>query len=205
MAITRGPGDGQLYYSAYLNYYLPADKIAALNSGIVVGRQYFAVDGQTLKPSDRQVESASIGDYVQVRLTLVAPNDLHYLVLEDPLPAGFEAVDNTLQDLQRRGCGARKPGVKGEPVAAPALSTQAKLLAPYWQYWAHTEIRDDRVAVFATYLGRGVYEYSLHHPGQPGRRLPDPARAGLGDVLPRDLRPQQRDAVHRAVDSRRVQ
>ena len=31
---------------------------------------------------------------------------------------------------------------------------------PYWAYWAHSEVRDDRVAVFATSLGRGTYQYT---------------------------------------------
>jgi uncharacterized protein YfaS (alpha-2-macroglobulin family) len=36
----------------------------------------------------------------------------------------------------------------------------ARWFMPYWGFWAHSEIRDDRVAVFATSLGRGVYEYT---------------------------------------------
>jgi uncharacterized protein YfaS (alpha-2-macroglobulin family) len=157
VAITRGPGAGKLYYSAYLNYFLPADKIAALNKGIVVGRQYFAVDGQTLTPSDRQVETANIGDYVQVRLTVVAPKDLHYMVLEDPLPAGFEAVDNT---LLTSSAAVSSPQLKPGMTVPTASQRTDRYFAPFWQHWAHTEIHDDRVAVFATYLGRGVYEYS---------------------------------------------
>ena len=164
VTISRGPGDGRLYYSAYLNYYLPADKIGAQNRGILVGRQYFAVDNQTLKPTDRQIESAQIGDYVQVRLTLVAPTDLHYLVLEDGLPAGFEAVDNSLKTST---AAAAAPLLKSGVVVAPVGTAPSDETAvidrygwPYWHYWSHTEIRDDRVAVFATYLGRGVYEYS---------------------------------------------
>jgi uncharacterized protein YfaS (alpha-2-macroglobulin family) len=175
VAITRGPGDGKLYYSAYLNYFLPADKIAALNRGIVVGRQYFAVDGQTLKPSDRQVESASIGDYVQVRLTVVAPNDLHYMVLEDPLPAGFEAVDNT---LLTSSAAIASPQLKPGAIDPAASQRPDRYFSPFWQYWAHTEIRDDRVAVFATYLGRGVYEYSYTiRAGLAGTFRALPARA----------------------------
>ncbi|MDP3046819.1 MAG: alpha-2-macroglobulin, partial [Chloroflexota bacterium] len=181
VAITRGPGDGKLYYSAYLNYFLPADKIAALNKGIVVGRQYFAVDNQTLKPSDRQVESASIGDYVQVRLTVVAPNDLHYMVLEDPLPAGFEAVDNTLLTASAAVSSPQlKSGVVLNPgdVSPSAGRKPDRYFSPFWQYWAHTEIHDDRVAVFATYLGRGVYEYSYTiRAGLAGAFLTLPARA----------------------------
>ncbi len=157
LVITRGTGQGRLYYSAYLNYYLPAEKMAALNRGILVGRQYFAVDGQTLKPTDRQIESAQIGDYVQVRLTLIAPTDLQYLVLEDALPAGFEAVNNSLKTST---VAAASPILKSGVPVAPSAPSIGRYGQPYWFYWAHTEIRDERVAVFATTLGRGSYEYS---------------------------------------------
>ena len=38
-----------------------------------------------------------MGEVVRVKITLVAPNDLHFLVLEDPLPAGTEAIDLSLR------------------------------------------------------------------------------------------------------------
>ena len=152
LVVNRAAGDGRLYYSAYLNYYLPVENMSALNKGIIVARQYGAVDPQTLKPTGKVIQSAKVGDYVQVTLTIVAPNDLHYLVLEDMLPAGFEAVDTTL---------------KTSSVAAqsPQLQQQDQKqtdwwMRPYWYYWAHSEIRDDRIAAFATYLSRGTYEYS---------------------------------------------
>jgi uncharacterized protein YfaS (alpha-2-macroglobulin family) len=31
---------------------------------------------------------------------------------------------------------------------------------PWWRYWAYSDLRDDRVAVFATFLGKGTYEYT---------------------------------------------
>ena len=37
-------GEGQLYYTAYLRYYLPADQVQALDRGIIVARQYSPVD-----------------------------------------------------------------------------------------------------------------------------------------------------------------
>ncbi len=62
-----------------------------------VGRQYIKVDPATLKPAGEIAEAAKIGDIVQVKLTLIAPTDLHYLLLEDALPAGFEAIDTSLK------------------------------------------------------------------------------------------------------------
>jgi alpha-2-macroglobulin len=158
LVISRDATTGRLYYSAFLNYYLPAENIPALNKGIVVARQYEAVDPQTLKPTGKIIQSATVGDYVQVTLTLIAPTDLNYLVLEDPLPAGFEAVDTTLKTAS---AAAESPQLQKQP--PPGQNQEnvfSRFYEPYWTYWAHSEIRDDRVAVFATYLGRGTYEYS---------------------------------------------
>ena len=43
------------------------------------------------------VDSAQVGDVIKVKLTIIAPTDLHYVVVEDPLPAGFEGVDLSLK------------------------------------------------------------------------------------------------------------
>lgn len=153
LALERTEGPGNLYYSAFLRYYLPVEQIKALDRGILVMRQYLAVDQATLKPTARSVTTARVGEYVQVKLTIIAPTDLSYVVLEDPLPAGFEAIDTTLRTTSAAA-------------AAPALQEIAECTncgdyyQPYWYYWAHSELRDDRVALFADFLGRGTYEYS---------------------------------------------
>ncbi|MEP7198173.1 MAG: hypothetical protein ABI874_00030, partial [Chloroflexota bacterium] len=171
LLIARGAGDGKLYYSANLRYYLAGDNIPALNKGILIGRQYYAVDQATLKPSDTAIASAKVGDYVQVKLVIVAPSDLHYLVVEDPLPAGFEAVDTTLKTTsvaaQRGQLNEQRDNAPSDPWSRP-----------YWTYWANSDVRDDKVAVFATYLGRGTYEYTyLMRASAAGEFRTLPARA----------------------------
>ena len=74
---------------------LPASQVRAVDRGIVVQRRYVmadCVDGVRC-PS---VKSAKVGDVLRVELTIIAPSDLYYLQLEDPLPAGAEAIDATL-------------------------------------------------------------------------------------------------------------
>ena len=66
-----------------------------------------------------------------------------------PLPAGLEAVDT---QLRTTNIAAISPQLRDKRDA------QVEYL-PYWVYWAHTEMRDDRVAAFATFLPRGTYEY----------------------------------------------
>jgi uncharacterized protein YfaS (alpha-2-macroglobulin family) len=168
LEITRLPpmadqtGEGRLYYSAYLRYFLPVEDVKALSRGIVVGRRYSLVDA----PGE-PVGGAGVGDVIQVKLTIVAPNDLHYVVVEDPLPAGCEGVDQSLQTTS----------VVGEP---PGLERVDDWDRWGWGWWwfSHTEMRDEKVALFATYLPKGTYEYTyLMRASVPGQFLTMPALA----------------------------
>jgi hypothetical protein len=154
LLFTRTEGPGNLYYSAFLNYYLPAENMPALDRGILVARQYFKVDQATLKPTAQQITSANVGDYVQVKLTIIAPTNLHYLLVEDPLPSGFEAVDTSLKTTS---AGASAPELEKDIRDCEACK---QYYYPYWYYWSNTELRDDRVALFADYLSTGTYEYT---------------------------------------------
>ncbi len=154
LLFTKSDGPGNLYYSAFLNYYLPAQNIPALDRGVYVMRQYLKVDQATLQPTATQITSANVGDYVQVKITVVAPGNLHYLLVEDPLPSGFEAVDTSLKTTS---AGATAPELDKDLSGCTACS---EYYYPYWYYWTNTELRDDKVALFADYLAQGTYEYS---------------------------------------------
>ena len=140
-------GKGRLYYAAWLRYFLPAEEVPPLERGIAVARQYIAVDPATLEPTGVPVTEAKIGDVVQVKLTVMAPNDLHYVVAEDPLPAGFEAVDTSLLTTSSAAQG-------------PEVEKQESERQWWWKYWTRAVIRDEKVALFSTYLSRGTYEYT---------------------------------------------
>ena len=112
LVFTRGDGPGNLYYTAFLSAELPVEAIEPLDQGVSLSRQYYALDD--LKKPITEIQR---GDLVRVRLTVVAPAAVHYIVVDDPLPAGFEAVDSTiltdtavpaaytLTDYQQRGWG----------------------------------------------------------------------------------------------------
>lgn len=161
-------GRGNLYYTAHLTTYVPAEQVPALDKGILVGRQYLAVDPATLKPTGQAAEGVRVGDYVLAKVTLVAPETLHYVVVEDPLPAGFEAVNVSLRTASQA---AQGPTIhQGESTPAPMAGAagvgggeNAPIQAfdqPYWSFWTHSEVRDNRVALYATQLAPGVYEYT---------------------------------------------
>jgi uncharacterized protein YfaS (alpha-2-macroglobulin family) len=121
--------------------------------------------------SDRcqAVSEAQVGDVIQVRLTIIAPNDLHYVVVEDPFPAGAEGVDRSLQTTS----------VVGE---RPSL-TRTDRSSPWgggwgWWWFSHTEMRDEKAVLFATYLPRGTYEYTyLIRASLPGEYRAIPTHA----------------------------
>lgn len=138
-------GTGKLYYTAFLRYYLPAERLKPLNRGIVVDRQYY-LGTDTKTP----ISGAKVNDVLTVKLTLIAPNDLYFLILEDPLPAGCEAIDTSLR-------------TSSISIEGPQLD-QAPEGVDQWRrygYWfSHSDLRDEKVALFASTLPRGTYEYT---------------------------------------------
>jgi uncharacterized protein YfaS (alpha-2-macroglobulin family) len=116
---------------------------------------------------DEWVDGADVGDVIQVKLTIVAPNDLHYVVVEDPLPAGCEGVDQSLQTTS----------VVGQPPSLERLDDWDRWGWGWW-WFSHTEVRDEKVVLFATYLPKGTYEYTyLMRASVPGQFLTMPALA----------------------------
>ena len=149
LVFERGAGTGRLYYTARLTAYLPVEDVKAVNRGIVVARKYESADC-TPKPQQpcAAINSAKIGENVRVRLTIVAPSNLHYVALTDPFPAGTEAVDTSLKTSASVGDSAGLGfGFGG-------------LYGWGWWWFSHTELRDDHTALFATYLPAGSYEYT---------------------------------------------
>ncbi len=148
-AVAGQTGEGQLYYSAQLRYYPPVERVQALDRGIVVARQYGPVEHP-----DEVVDSAQVGDVLQVKLTIIAPTNLYYVVVEDPLPAGFEGVDLSLKTTSVVGQAPELHNLTAEE--------ESSWLRRYgWGSWffSQTELRDERAVLFATYLPRGTYEY----------------------------------------------
>jgi hypothetical protein len=115
-----------------------------------------------------------VGDYVQVRLTMILPNSLDYVMLEDPLPAGFEAVDTSLRTTTSVASGPELREAQPEGAA----EEDAWWGYDYWSYWVDSQLRDEKAAVFADWLGPGTYQYTyLIRAGVPGEFTVIPATA----------------------------
>ncbi len=149
LAIARDDGSGNLYYTTFLNLYLPVEEAGALDQGIAISRSYIPFQHGDDLSQVGAVNEAMQGDLLLGRLTLVTPNDLHYIVVEDPLPAGLEAVDQTLQGSPQN-------------LQPPADYGLQEVFNQGWGWWYfdHTELRDEKVVLSANYLPAGTYVYT---------------------------------------------
>lgn len=138
--VTRGAGS--VYWSAAASYYDTSG--AAERSGtrqLAITRRYAHLRPvqQRDKIVYRETEfegSVAPGDVLTVRLTVAGAKDWRYLVLEDPLPAGVEAIqDTTAYPLER-----------GRPDAL-------------WWTGSRVEYRDARTVFFQESFEEGRYEF----------------------------------------------
>lgn len=144
LAIARDAGPGNLYYTAHLNVYLPVEEITSLDQGITVSRSYYR-----LEDLENPVDQAGVGELILGRLTIVVPQDVHYLLVDDPLPAGLEIVDQSLS-------------TSPQSLEIPEQYTQEDLLWKGWGWWyfTHVQFRDERVQLSTSYLPAGTYIYT---------------------------------------------
>jgi uncharacterized protein YfaS (alpha-2-macroglobulin family) len=133
-------GSGTLYWTASAAYYDTRTPIERTGSRrLAIGRRYFALTpvderGRIVYRESPFSGSLSPGDLLLVRLTVAGASDWRYLMIEDPLPAGVEVVQQEgLYPLERR--------------------------ADRWMGWSRREFRDDRVVFFQESFGTGRYEY----------------------------------------------
>jgi uncharacterized protein YfaS (alpha-2-macroglobulin family) len=132
-------GAGPLYWSATARYFETQEPIERTGSRrLAIAREYFALAQATERGHivyrPRPFEGrAQQGDLLLVRVTVAGSTDWRFLVMDDPIPAGMEAVrDPTLVDID--------PGVS-------------------WWNGSRREYRDSRVIQFQESFERGRYEY----------------------------------------------
>ncbi len=130
-------GEGLLYYGARLSY-VARKPLEPRDEGLAVTRTFTTLDG---KP----VQSIKGGDVIVVKLEVVVPQESLYVVVEDPLPGGFEAVNTSLATES------------AEQAAALEESEEDR---PWWyEGFNHVEMHDNRVLLFADDLPPGVHTY----------------------------------------------
>jgi len=151
LVLDRSAGDGQMYYTAHLTVYQNVPDIKPLNKGLVVARQYTIPSpdcGAKDQPACPPVTSAKVGQDIQVKVTIIAPDNMYYVVVEDPIPAGTEPVDTSLLTTS----------VVGQ---APTLNYEDPLYYGWgWWWFSNTDLRDNKLVLSASILPKGTYEYT---------------------------------------------
>lgn len=177
--LKNGGETGVLYYEMVLRYFLPITEIGAREEGIAIRRSFYAQDDD-LQTSP--LESAKVGDVLVGKLTVSVADDRRLVVVDSPLPAGMELINFRLKTsdktLQNRG--DTPPPVepflmmKGEMMEgfaaeappriqiAPSVPAFDRGIVPIpYSLWVRTELKDDRLLLYADRLPTGVYEYEF--------------------------------------------
>lgn len=178
-------GTGALHYEARLKY-APRDLPSTpLDLGFFVRKVQRRVDPSELGGlretlPERSDERFAPGDLIVTDLVVVAPGAREYVAIDDPLPAGLEAVDSNLA-TNLLPPGMRRPRYEEcydcydeAPAMDPALTGGRAYLALF----PREEIRDDRVLYFVDHMPAGVARFRyLARATSAGRFIVPPTRA----------------------------
>jgi uncharacterized protein YfaS (alpha-2-macroglobulin family) len=120
------------------------DLSAEISNGLILSRSYEVIRPATSAHSQTTFQR---GQVVKVTVTMMTPDHRHNLVLEDRIPAGFEAINLKFLSEDQTLIPQPNPEISGW-----------KYNDYFWFY--HQEIWPDRVSVFSDYLPAGVYTFS---------------------------------------------
>ncbi|MBD3284830.1 hypothetical protein GF359_00635 [candidate division WOR-3 bacterium] len=162
-------GKGNLFASMVVTFFSKEEDIPAGGNELRVSRQYYRLIPRVSRYGELEYEKVElsgpvqVGDPIFVKLTVDADDDYEYVMLTDPLPAGFEVAKH--RDRYR---------IRDE-----------RYWWGYYDYedWGYMysgrEIHDDHVAFFMSYLwNRREMSYVIM-PEVPGRFQIMPAEVSL--------------------------
>ena len=131
----------------------------------------------------RPVTSVVEGELVRVRLRITVPVERRFVVVDDALPAGLEAVDLSLRTSTVVG-GAAAPAPRDGGIDEATEEGEESGIGygsyegGWWSPWDFREIRDDRVVWSASWLWKGTWDISyIARATTPGTFVRPPARA----------------------------
>ncbi len=135
LAVTK-KGAGTLYYDVRMSY-APGRKLEPRDEGIAVIKRIETPDGKPLA-------EIKAGSLVMVTVDIILPQERLFVVVDDPLPAGFEAVNPRFL-------------TESEEQQAALDRREEDDDEPWWEGFGHVEMRDDRVLLFAESLTAGLH------------------------------------------------
>jgi uncharacterized protein YfaS (alpha-2-macroglobulin family) len=132
-------GRGLLYAGVRMSYY-PRGAAFPADQGLAITKTVEPLAAHTGVPS-RTFRSGTI---VRVTLRVLTPQQRNFVVLEDPLPAGFQIINTSLQTESSELSDMSSQQERGE----------------WWGSFDHRELHDDRVLLFADQLAAGVHTFT---------------------------------------------
>ncbi len=146
-------GAGKFYSTFRSVYYAAGENLKASTAGFGVRREYYKLTREQTSGGIQYAKTPFTGtlrsgDEVLVKVTVASNTDYEYFMLEDPLPAGVEVIKdesgyNIIGESAYRGPREQEYEGGGD--------------GGYW--YAAKEIRDEKVAFFATRLPAGRHDF----------------------------------------------
>ncbi len=155
--IFNKEGKGILYYDAVLKYYHPPEQAPSREEGLIISRDYYSLDDAK---EENPLKEFEVGENYKGHITLVVPQEMNYILIQDLLPGGFEPIDITLATTSR--------AAYAEATASPDSVNVERGTFVYDDvvtpidfgtnlFFDHQEIRDDSIVWSSLHLYPGVY------------------------------------------------
>ncbi len=175
-------GNGKLFYEARLRYAKTELPREALDRGFFVRKYMRSVAPAALREAlgtlpQTSTARADVGDLILIDLIVVSPDPREQVVLDDPLPAGLEAVQSGLATTAT-SLGVTEPNGEGDDADREMSDDDARANGrAYNESSYHREVHDDRVLTFVTHMAAGMFHYRyLARATTSGRFIVPPTR-----------------------------
>ncbi|MCL2824682.1 MAG: hypothetical protein FWD57_11885, partial [Polyangiaceae bacterium] len=161
-----GNATGTLHYEARLKFArrnLPTEHLdrgfAVLKSMRIITPESFRDDTRCVRSKPRGFPSPRGGDLVLVDLLVTASQPTHYVIIDDPIPAGFDIVDSGLATNTQSSISDYPPdlcfGFGGD---GSDFVTNWDVRASIQRVsGVSRELRDDSALFFAEHMAAGIY------------------------------------------------
>lgn len=131
-------GHGILYYGARM-FYSPKEKLPPRDEGLAVWKTIEQLEGKA-------GQSIRAGSLQVVTLRIAVARESQFVVVDDPLPAGFEAVNPAfLTEIEEKQ--KKLEQYKGQEEQS------------WWEGFSHVERHDDRLLLFGDALSPGIHTH----------------------------------------------
>ncbi len=177
---VKQKGNGTHYINTRLTYFAAGEqleKYQKVQPIFEVEREYYKLmeekDNKGNLIYDKQkikLKNIASGDNILVKTKVTTVNEQEYVLIEDPIPAGCEFVQDT-----------KGYNIKGETGYDRHNGNQRRYGYGYWSHWyTHKEYRDEHLALTITKLPTGTFEYTYLMKAQiPGNYQIKPVVAQL--------------------------